>query len=79
VYCGGEWLSKLRLFDHKAKGCTNAPKDPRTNNPISIPMLPNLANVQLSKELKQHIEKNDASSIRLKTRTQANIDAKTAL
>jgi hypothetical protein len=34
-------------------------------------MLPNLANVQLSKELKWQIEKNDVSSIELKTRTQA--------
>ncbi len=48
----------------------DAPKDPITNNPISIPMLPNLANVQLSKELKRQIEKNDASSIELKMRTQ---------
>jgi hypothetical protein len=79
VYCWGEWSSKLRLFDHRAKGCSNAPKDLRTNNPISIPVLPNLVNAQLSKELKWHIEKNDASSIWLKTRTQANIDAKTAL
>jgi len=33
----------------------------------------------LSKELKQHIKKNDASSIELKTRTQADVDVKISL
>jgi hypothetical protein len=38
-------------------------------------MLPNLDNVQLSKELKCQIEKSNASFIELKMRTQANVDA----
>ncbi len=42
-------------------------------------MLPNLVNVQLLKELKRQIEKNDASSIQLKMRTQTDIDASMAL
>jgi len=42
-------------------------------------MLFNLANVQFSKELKWQINKNNASSIELKMRTQANIDAETTL
>jgi len=33
----------------------------------------------LSKELKQHIRKNDASSIELKTRTQADVNVKLTL
>jgi hypothetical protein len=40
-------------------------------------MLPNMANVQLSKELKWQIEKNDASSIELKMRTQVDVDVET--
>jgi hypothetical protein len=40
-------------------------------------MLLNMANVQLSKELKLQIEKNDASFIELKTRTQVDVDAET--
>jgi len=51
VYCGGEWSSKLRLSDHKAKGCLDVPRDPGTNNPIFILVLSNLANVKLLKEL----------------------------
>jgi hypothetical protein len=54
-------------------------RDPIINNPISIPMLPNPVNAQLSKEIKQQIEKNDASSIELKMRTQADIDVKITL
>ncbi len=42
-------------------------------------MLPNLTNAQLLKELKGQIEKNDASSIQLKTRTQTDVDAEMAL
>jgi hypothetical protein len=42
-------------------------------------VLPNLVNVQLSKELKWHIKKNDASFIQLKMRTQVDVDAETAL
>jgi LEA14-like dessication related protein len=36
-------------------------------------VFPNLVNAQLSKELKQHIENNDASSIQLKFRTQVEV------
>jgi len=43
VYYGREWPCKLRLFDHRFKGCPNDPIDPRINKPICIPMLPNLA------------------------------------
>jgi hypothetical protein len=39
-------------------------------------MMPNLVNAQLSKELKQQIEENDASFIELKMRTQVDVDAK---
>jgi hypothetical protein len=39
-------------------------------------MLPNLAITQLSKVLKWQIENNDAFSIQLKLRIQANVDAK---
>ncbi len=42
-------------------------------------MFPNLVNAQLSKELKQQIENNDASSIQLNLRTWVEIDAKIAL
>jgi hypothetical protein len=52
VYYGGEWPCKLRLFDHRFKGCPNVPIDPRTNKPICILVLPNLATTQLSKVLK---------------------------
>ncbi len=79
VYCGREWSNKLECFDHRSKGCSDALKDPITNNPIFIIMLFNLANVQFSKELKWQINKNNASSIELKMRTQANIDAETTL
>jgi hypothetical protein len=41
--------------------------------------MPNLVNAQLLMELKQQIEKNDASSIELKMRTQVDVDAKTTL
>jgi hypothetical protein len=43
VYCAGEWSSKLRLSDHRSKGCLDVPIDPRINKPICIPVLPNLA------------------------------------
>jgi hypothetical protein len=75
VYCGGEWSSKLQLSNHRSKGCPNGPLDLGTNKPISILMFPNLVNGQLSKELKQHIENNDASSIQLKLRTQIEVNA----
>jgi hypothetical protein len=38
-----------------------------------------LANAQLSKKLKQHIENNDVFFIQLKLRTQVEVDAKIAL
>ncbi len=79
MYCGREWLNKLRLFDHRSKGCPDVPIDPRTNKPICIPVLPNLTIAQLSKVLKRQIENNDASLIQLKLRTQIDVDAKTTL
>jgi len=42
-------------------------------------MFPNLANAQISKELKQKINKNDVFSIQLNLRTQVEVDAKIAL
>ncbi len=79
VYDGGEWSSKLQLSDHRSKGCPDGPVDLGTNKPIFIPMIPNLANAQLLKKLKQHINNNDVFSFQLKLRTQVEIDVKTAL
>jgi hypothetical protein len=55
VYCGGEWLGKLRLFDHRSKRYPDAPINPRKIKVICIPMLPNLAIAHLSKVLKWKI------------------------
>jgi hypothetical protein len=41
VYCGKEWSNKLQLFNHRAKGCPNAPRDLGTNNPLFILELSN--------------------------------------
>jgi hypothetical protein len=79
VYCGGEWSSKLQLSNHRSEGCMDGTLDLGTNKPISVLMFPNLANAQLSKKLKRHIENNDASFIQLKLRTQVKIDAKITL
>jgi hypothetical protein len=79
VYCGGEWLSKPQPFDHRFNGYPNAPIDLRTNKPICIPMLPNLAIAHLSKVLKWHIYNNDAFSIQLKVWTQVDVNVETTL
>jgi hypothetical protein len=79
VYCGGEWSSKLQLFNHRSKGCPNGPIHLGTNKPIFIPMFPNLANAQLLKELKWQIKNNDVSSIQLKLKTQVEVDVEIAL
>ncbi len=79
VYYGGEWSSKLQLYDHKSKGCLDGPIDLKTNKLISIPMFPNLANAQLLKKLKWQIKNNDVYSFQLKLRTRVELDAKIAL
>ncbi len=79
VYCGGEWSNKLQLSNNKSKRCLDGTLDSGTNKPISNLMFPNLANAQLLKKLKQHIDNNDASFIQLKLKTQVEVDAKIAL
>jgi hypothetical protein len=79
VYYGGEWSNKLRLFDHRSKGCLDGRVDLKTNKPISILMFPNVANAQLSKKLKWRIKNNDVSFIQLKLRIQVEVDAKKTL
>ncbi len=79
MYCGREWSSKLQLFDHKFKGCSDGRVDLKPNKPISILMFPNLANVQLLKKLKWQIKNNDVSFIHLKLRIQVEVDAKKTL
>ncbi len=64
---------------HRFKRCLDVPIDLVTNDPVSIPILPNLGNAHLSKELKCQIENNDASSIQLKLKTQVDVNAKTTL
>ncbi len=64
---------------HRFKRCLDVPIDLLTNDPIFIPMLPNLANAHLSKELKCQIENNVASSIQLKLKTQVDVNVETML
>ncbi len=64
---------------HRSKRCLDVPINLVTNNPISIIVLPNLANAHLLKELKCQIENNDASSIQLKLKTQVDVNVETTL
>ncbi len=55
------------------------PLTQETSKPIFIQVFLNLANAQLSKQVKWKIENNDASSIQFKLKIEVEVDTKTAL
>jgi hypothetical protein len=75
IYCGGEWSSKLRLSNHKVKGCEFVPFHSGMKNQILLPIFPNLRSAQMSKLMKRTMESNNGCALPFKLRTQLEIYA----
>ncbi len=76
IYCGGEWYSKLRLFDRMVKGCEFGPFHLSTKNRIPLFVFLNLHGAQMSKLMKSTMESNNGCALSFKLRMQLKVDAK---
>ncbi len=76
VYYEGKWSSKLRLSDHRFKGCEFGLIHTYTKNRIPLPIFPNMHFAQTFKFMKRTMENNITFFLPFKLRTQLEINVK---